>query len=151
MTPEQEGLADAAHGKYEKALPLFDKAVLIVQDPVKVLSPPHQLYLSRAQCLLNLARPTLALSDSNKALKVRIWGYNCKPFLTIYTIQLEPDNLLGQIIKAESLYSLLMFEKALVMFTRLNREKPDNKKVKMGIIKCSQAIENSIAQDCFEA
>ena len=31
-----------------------------------------------------------------------------------------------------------------------SREKPDNKAAKLGRVKCSQAIENSIAEDCFE-
>ena len=104
----------------------------MVTDPQKLMTPPAQLFLSRAHCYLRLARPLEALSDANKA------------------INLDNTCLLAKITKAESLYNLLMFEKALVMFTRLLREKPDNKASKMGSVKCSQAIENSIAEDCFD-
>ena len=81
----------------------------MVTDPQKLLTPPPQLYLSRATCHLNLAKPLLALSDANKALKI------------------DESCVLAKIIKAESLYNLLMFEKSLVMFTQLLRIKPDNK------------------------
>ena len=139
----KEGLANVVRGKYEKAVELFDKvelhirivfqllhtnkwinqwtwcfidnkvifcqSVFMVTDPQKLLTPPPQLYLSRATCHLNLAKPLLALSDANKALKI------------------DESCVLAKIIKAESLYNLLMFEKSLVMFTQLLRIKPDNK------------------------
>ena len=44
--------------------------MVYVTDPQKLLTPPAQLYLSRAHCYLSLGRPLLALSDANKALKV---------------------------------------------------------------------------------
>ena len=37
-------------------------------DPVKMLTPPPQLFLSRANCYIKLAKPLLALSDANKEL-----------------------------------------------------------------------------------
>ena len=46
--------------------------MVYVTDPQKLLTPPAQLYLSRAHCYLSLGRPLLALSDANKALKVTI-------------------------------------------------------------------------------
>ena len=39
---------------------------------------------------------------------------------------------------------------SLMMFTRLIKEKPSNRAAKMGRAKCCQAIENSIAEDCFD-
>ena len=36
------------------------------------------------------------------------------------------------------------------MFTRLLKEKPGLRKAKLGAIKCSKAIENCIAADCFD-
>ena len=101
-------------------------------DPQKVLTPPASLFLSRAHCYLSTSRPLLALSDANKALK------------------LDKDCLPAKITKAESLYHLLMIEKSLMMFTRLIKEKPSNRAAKMGRAKCCQAIENSIAEDCFD-
>ena len=108
------------------------KAVLIAQDPMRATHPPTQVYLSRGQCYLSLDKPHLALSDANKAIKS------------------DPDCIQAKIIKAEALYCLLMFEKALVMFTRLLKEKPGLRKAKLGAIKCSKAIENCIASDCFD-
>ena len=101
-------------------------------DPQKVLTPPASLFLSRAHCYLSTSRPLLALSDANKALK------------------LDKECLPAKITKAESLYHLLMIEKSLMMFTRLIKEKPTNRAAKMGRAKCCQAIENSIAEDCFD-
>lgn len=108
------------------------KAIDYVTDPQKVLTPPASLFLSRAHCYLSTSRPLLALSDANKALK------------------LDKECLPAKITKAESLYHLLMIEKSLMMFTRLIKEKPDNRAAKMGRAKCCQAIENSIAEDCFD-
>ena len=108
------------------------QAIDFVTDPQKVLTPPASLFLSRAHCYLSTSRPLLALSDANKALK------------------LDKECLPAKITKAESLYHLLMIEKSLMMFTRLIKEKPSNRAAKMGRAKCCQAIENSIAEDCFD-
>ena len=111
---------------------IIPKAIDYVTDPQKVLTPPASLFLSRAHCYLSTSRPLLALSDANKALK------------------LDKECLPAKITKAESLYHLLMIEKSLMMFTRLIKEKPTNRAAKMGRAKCCQAIENSIAEDCFD-
>ena len=42
------------------------QSVQDVLDPVKMLTPQPQLFLSRANCYLKLAKPLLALSDANK-------------------------------------------------------------------------------------
>ena len=94
--------------------------------------PPAQLFLSRGKCHLALDKPKLALSDANTAIK------------------LDEELIAAKIVKAEALYSLLMFEKSLVIFTKLLKVKPGLKKAKLGIIKCSKAIENSITRDCFD-
>ena len=78
----------------------------MVTDPQKLLTPPSHLYLSRSQCYLSLSLPLQALSDANKAIK------------------LDLSCLQAKVTKAEALYNLLMFEKALVMFTKILREKP---------------------------
>ena len=88
---------------------------MLVTDPQKLLTPPAQLYLSRAHVYLKLSLPLMALSDANKALNL---DNNC---------------VVAKVTKAESLYNLLMFEKSLVMFTRLLKEKPDNKPAKVKV------------------
>ena len=41
---------------------------MIVTDPQKLLNPPAQIYLSRAQVYLKLSKPKMALSDANKGI-----------------------------------------------------------------------------------
>ena len=51
------------------------QSVQLVSDPQKMLTPPPQLFLSRANCYLKLAKPLLALSDANKELNIIIKKY----------------------------------------------------------------------------
>ena len=80
---------------------------------------------------LRLERPSEAIEEAEKALYI------------------NKHNSRGIIAKAEALYSLGQFEKALVQFERVWRLRQDPE-IKTGILKCREVILNTIGTNVME-
>ncbi|XP_052130443.1 uncharacterized protein LOC127751261 [Frankliniella occidentalis] len=103
------------------------RAALQLAEQALLLDPAHKAaLLERSQCYQQLGQPRLALLDAEDAL------------------DLDKTSNAAFLHKARALYAMGHFEKALVMFHRGSRLRPDNPAFREGIHRCREAIMNII-------
>jgi len=108
--------------QYVKAIESFTKALEMKQDDETCL-------VVRAKCHLMLGNSDKALEDANQALEQEEEGRK---------------NIRALNMKAEALYQMGDFERALVFYHRGNKLRPELQEFRLGIQKCQEAINNSI-------
>ncbi|KAK3907647.1 Tetratricopeptide repeat protein 25 [Frankliniella fusca] len=103
------------------------RAALQLAEQALLLDPVHRAaLLERCQCYQQLGQPRLALLDAEDAL------------------DLDRTSAAAFLHKARALYAMGHFEKALVMFHRGCRLRPENPACRKGIQRCREAIMNII-------
>ncbi|XP_050307647.1 outer dynein arm-docking complex subunit 4 [Anthonomus grandis grandis] len=109
--------------QYENAIKHFDQAI-------KKTPKDQRALIGRSRARAHVSQNEGALDDINEALN------------------LDPDNLTLLADKALNTYLCCEFEEGLVQNTRLLplREKPEN--FKMGVMQCTDAIENCVGDRC---
>jgi len=117
-TATARGLVRA--GRAAAALQMLDQALEL--EPLS-----RQLLLARSDCHLVLGQPRLALLDAQEALELRA----------------PPAD--AQLRKAQALYALGHFERALVLFHRGLKARPSCAAFRLGVQRAQEAIEDTVA------
>jgi tetratricopeptide (TPR) repeat protein len=106
-------------GTLHAAISIFTKAL-------EIKPMDQHCLVQRSRCYIQIGAAKEALEDANASL------------------QNKEDYYKGVYLKAEALYYQGNFENALLFFHRGNRLRPELNEFRVGILKCREAINNSI-------